>query len=321
MKDVAAEAGVALGTVSKVFNGIPVGENYRLKVEAAAKKLGYTVNNYARGMRTNKTNTIAIIMPAIDHPYFAKLTECICRELSENNYSSYLAVTDRNSEAEARCLRMVAQQKADGIIALTYNPDLHNLEDIPFISIDRSFNGSIPCVASDNYSGGQIAAAKLVELGCSNLLFLRTGTSVPGETDKRGSGFENWCSANGVSHKVISTSEDTNIMIQTLRQILDDNAFEYDGIFCSTDHLLFQVNTLLHEYGKRVPEDIQMIGFDGLISFWTGKPVCSSIVQPVEQIAKVAVNSILTYNKETAPSLICLPVKYQAGPTTKDYGK
>ena len=55
MKDVAREAGVALGTVSKVFNGIPVGESYRTKVEAAAQKLGYQVNQYARGLRANNT--------------------------------------------------------------------------------------------------------------------------------------------------------------------------------------------------------------------------------------------------------------------------
>ena len=57
MKDVAQEAGVALGTVSKVFNGIPVGESYRIKVEEAARKLGYQVNQYARGLKTNKTTT------------------------------------------------------------------------------------------------------------------------------------------------------------------------------------------------------------------------------------------------------------------------
>ena len=65
MKDVAQEAGVALGTVSKVFNGIPVGESYKIKVEEAAQKLGYQVNQYARGLKTNKTNTVAVILPGV----------------------------------------------------------------------------------------------------------------------------------------------------------------------------------------------------------------------------------------------------------------
>lgn len=61
MKDVAREAGVALGTVSKVINGIPVGEHYRKRVEAAIKKLDYQVNNYARGLKTNKTDRKSVV--------------------------------------------------------------------------------------------------------------------------------------------------------------------------------------------------------------------------------------------------------------------
>ncbi len=318
MKDVAAEAGVALGTVSKVFNGIPVGESYRLKVEEAAKKLGYQVNSYARGMRTNKTNTIAIIMPILAHPYFAKLTECICRELSENGYSSYIAITDRNEQAEARCIRMVTQHKADGIIALTYKPDLENIGNIPFVSIDRTFSGSVTCISSDNYSGGQIAASRLVQLGCHKLLFCRTGSDVPGETDKRGSGFENWCQANGIPYDTLITGDNFNVLQKKIEASLNEGTFDFDGIFCSTDKLLFEVRSCLNRNGLRVPEDIQMIGFDGITDFWTDKPTCSTIVQPVEQIAHLAVHSILNFDSETAPSLICLPVRYHAGPTTKD---
>jgi len=64
---------------------------------------------------------------------------------------------------------------------------------------------------------------------------------------------------------------------------------------------------------------VQMIGFDGSIDFYTGLPVCSSIEQPIEQLAKIAVNTILNYDSENAPSLICLPVRYIPGPTTKDW--
>ena len=75
MKDVAREAGVALGTVSKVINGIPVGESYRQRVEDAIEKLGYHVNSYARGLKTNKTNCVALLMPSLYHPFFAILTD------------------------------------------------------------------------------------------------------------------------------------------------------------------------------------------------------------------------------------------------------
>ena len=92
MKDVAQEAGVALGTVSKVFNGIPVGESYRIKVEEAARKLGYQVNQYARGLKTNKTNTVAVILPGVNHPFFAALAHHVCEALARRDYRMLLYV-------------------------------------------------------------------------------------------------------------------------------------------------------------------------------------------------------------------------------------
>lgn len=68
MKDVAAEAGVALGTVSKVVNGLPVGDSYRIRVEDAIKKLNYQVNSYAQGLKADKTHTIALLIPNTVQP-------------------------------------------------------------------------------------------------------------------------------------------------------------------------------------------------------------------------------------------------------------
>ena len=155
MKDVAQEAGVALGTVSKVFNGIPVGDSYRLRVEAAAKKLGYQVNQYARGLRASKTYTVAVILPGVDHPFFAALAQHLCTALAQRDHRMLLYVTASRPDIEQRCVTMVQQNRVDGIIGLTYNP-LTVDEDLPFVGIDRSFRADIPCVAADNYGGGRL---------------------------------------------------------------------------------------------------------------------------------------------------------------------
>lgn len=73
MKDVAREAGVALGTVSKVINGLPVGEEYRLKVENAIHKLNYEVNMYARGLKVQRSNIITLIIPDALNPFLHPL--------------------------------------------------------------------------------------------------------------------------------------------------------------------------------------------------------------------------------------------------------
>lgn len=179
MKDVAAEAGVALGTVSKVYNNLPVRDEYREKVLAAAHKLGYSVNRYARGFKTNRTNTVALIWPTLRNPFFAYLSDAMIGELTRRDYRAIVSITNYDGQAEQRCLDMVRQNKVDGVIALTYNPDLEVAPDLPFVSIDRHFRAGVPCVASDNFGGGQLAAQKLLELGCQKLLFLRLGSVLP----------------------------------------------------------------------------------------------------------------------------------------------
>ena len=72
MKDVAREAGVALGAVSKVINGIPVGESYRIRVEEAIAKLNYRINSYAKGLKSNRTFVVAVMVPNLISPFFAK---------------------------------------------------------------------------------------------------------------------------------------------------------------------------------------------------------------------------------------------------------
>ena len=193
MKDVAREAGVALGTVSKVFNGIPVGDSYRLKVEEAARRLGYRVNSYAQGLKTNKTRTVALILPNVYDPFFASLAENVCHSLSRRGYRMLLTVTGSDPDAEQQRIRMVEQNKVDGIIGLTYNPALEVAGQIPFVSIDRYVNPSVPCVASDNFGGGQLAAEKLLNPDVfqqNHQILRRLNGSRPEEGDRD---YESFC--------------------------------------------------------------------------------------------------------------------------------
>ena len=319
MKDVASEAGVSLGTVSKVINGIPVGESYRSRVEEAIRKLGYHVNNYARGLKTNKTNCVALLMPSLHHPFFALLTDALTACLMRNGYRSLLMITNYDPEAEKKCFVLGQQNKVDGIIALTYSPDLEVDESIPLVTIDRHFAGNIPCVSSDNYRGGELAAEKLMELGCRKLLFLRIGPDIFGEADKRAVGFESACRrAKADYHQIILNDADTEApFYQFLREHSQDGKLDYDGIFCNTDWLAVRICEFLRGEGVRIPEDVQVIGYDGMIDYATRRFPCSTIVQPIEQMAETAVKLLLS-DQSPVMSNVCLPVRYAPGGTTRD---
>lgn len=318
MKDVAREAGVALGTVSKVINGIPVGENYRKRVEAAAKKLGYQVNNYARGLKTNKTYCIALVMPSLRHPFFAVLTDELTSCLLRNGYRSLLMTTNYDSVAEKHCFALAQQNKIDGIIALSYSPNLEVDDSVPVVTIDRHFSANIPCVSSDNYRGGEMAAQKLIELGCKHLLFFRIGPDIYGEVEKRGPGFEAACRQAKVPYQSLFLSdEDTEApFYQFLEEHIREGKLEFDGIFCNSDGLAVRVCEFLRSRGIRVPEDVQIIGYDGIINFATRRYFCSTIVQPVTEMAETAVRFLL--NEDNAPANISLPVYFAPGGTTRE---
>lgn len=318
MKDVAREAGVSLGTVSKVINGIPVGEPYRKKVEAAAKKLGYQVNNYARGLKTNKTYCIALVMPSLRHPFFAMLTDELTSCLMRYGYRSLLMITNYDSTAEKHCFMLAQQNKIDGIIALSYSPDLEVDDSVPVVTIDRHFSAGIPCVSSDNYQGGELAAEKLMELGCRRLLFFRIGPDIYGEVEKRGPGFEHACRMAKVPYQslFLSDSDTEAPFFRFLEEHIQDGKLEFDGIFCNSDGLAVRVCEFLRKQGIRIPEDVQIIGYDGIIDFATRRYICSTIVQPVAEMAETAVRFLL--NGDNAPANISLPVRFASGGTTRE---
>ena len=322
MKDVAAEAGVALGTVSKVVNGKPVGEEYEKKVREAIRKLGYQVNSYAQGLKASKTYTVAVIVPNTNHPYYGSLAFFLNKSLYERNYRMLLCCSDFDPGREQEYIEMARQNKVDGIIGLTYNSDLIIPEEVPFVSIDRYFDASVPCIASDNFLGGQIAAEKLVELGCSRVAFLRQGSTLKNEPNKRMAGFENGCLIHDIPYdiKMVGDGVPVSVFGDFLMDHYHDGKLDYDGIFCVTDKLVYEVRFMLEEMGLRVPEDVQLIGFDGIRDFGYKDYVCSTIVQPVPEIAEMCAELIAQESRRLQPQLVCLPVTYMPGGTTKDCG-
>lgn len=318
MKDVAKEAGVALGTVSKVVNGLPVGEPYRIRVEEAIQKLNYQVNSYAQGLKASKTYTAALLIPNTQDPFFASITYYINMALLKRNYRMLLCCTDFDSNQEQGYITMAQQNKVDGIIGLTYNPNLKIEEQMPFVSIDRSMGANIPCVASDNFAGGQLAAEKLADLGCKNVAFLRIGSSLSNEPNKRKSGFENGCLARGLTYemKILNDGDSFEEFEHFLKEHIQEGKLSFDGIFCVTDRVAWSVLKLLRKLGQKVPEDVQIIGFDGIHAFGGENYICSTILQPIPDIAEMCVELLLQENMMSKPPLVCLPVTYVPGGTT-----
>ena len=320
MKDVAALAKVGVGTVSRVLNNSgAVKESTRRKVEAAMKELNYIPNAYARGLKMNKTNTVALIIPTIWHPFFSEFAYYVERNLSEHKYKMLLCNSDVNNDKELEYIQMVQENKVDGIIGITYS-DLDNFvsSHLPFVTIDRHFKEETVCVTSDNFHAGQLAVEKLVEKGCQKLGYIGTHSRFPTETTKRRSGFVEQAELMEIPYAIYDGEDPVVEFKQEIRTFLEENP-DVDGVFAHTDFIALDILEVLDEMKRKVPEEVQIIGCDGIKMEAGRKQIVSTIRQPVDLMAKAAVEKIIqVIDGEPVKTKITLSVHYLEGSTTKN---
>ena len=320
MKDVAQRAGVGVGTVSRVINRVPgVKESTLIKVNQAIKELNYIPDEYARGLKTKSSRTIALILPSVWYPFFSEFAYYVEKRLGKENYKLLLCNSNDNTTEEAKYIKMLKQNKIDAIIAITYSDiEQYIYSNIPFVSLDRYFDKKVSYVTADNYEGGKLAARKLLEHGARSLAYVGSHSKYPNGTMLRRDGFRDYLENIGIDYKEIFLQEPVNDFTPYILEMLKVHP-KIDGIFCHTDSLLLKLRKILNQYGYRVPEDIQLIGFDGM-NLSSDLPLgISTIAQPVEQLANGAVDLVL--RKIADPSLKneakMYPVRYVDGNTTK----
>lgn len=322
MKDVAKRAGVGVGTVSRFLNNDSVKDSTRQKLEAAIKELNYQTNYYARGLKTNRTYTVALIIPTVWNPYFSEFAFYVETALEQQRYKMYLCNSDGEVEKEKEYLQMVTQNKVDGIIGITYSDiDEYISSNLPFVSIDRYFTEDVIYVTADNISGGRLAAQKLQELGCKKVAYIGGYQEIPNETKSRRKYFEIECNQIGLDIAVLDMLEPLSELEEKIEAFLSENP-EVDGIFTVNDSMALIVCRVLQKMGKSIPEEVQVIGFDGQKIHHGSPYLVSTIVQPLEKMAEAAVGLLLKMIKgETVENRTVLPVHFGEGPTTKKLNK
>lgn len=322
IKDVAIESGVSVGTVSKVINNISVKPETKILVENAIKKLKYEPNIYARCFKINKTNTVAVILPTIWNPFFSELAYNIEKCLRKAGMKMIICNSEENKESEIEYISMAKQNKMDGIIAITYsNIDEYVSDNIPFVSIDRYFSKNITYVSSDNFQGGKLAAQKLVESGCKNLAYIGRGSKIDNDTRKRKEGFISYCNENNINYNVCElygSDEEFEVLLDQFVEKNFKNNINIDGVFAITDRYALDFIDKLEVFGIKIPDEVQIIGFDGIRSSAKDRFTISTIRQPIESIAEESVSALIKIiEKNSVEKKIILPISFIKGYTTK----
>ena len=274
MKDIALRCGVSVATVSKALNGLPdIGEETRERIRAVAREMGYMTNSAARALKTNRTYNLGVLFvnerrSGLGHEYFSVMLESFKAEAEAHGYDITF-ITHNVGGRRTSYLQHCLYRGVDGVViaCVDYNdPQILELVDsrIPLVTIDRAFDNRM-AVLSDNANGVSALVKYVHSMGHRKIAFLHgEGTSV---TDNRLAGFYRTCGELGIrvpeDYVIECVYHDPGRCAEATRQLLrlpdrpscilfpDD--FSYTG-----------GRQVLQEAGLRVPEDISVVGYDGI---------------------------------------------------------
>ncbi|MFJ2651670.1 LacI family DNA-binding transcriptional regulator [Streptomyces sp. NPDC087420] len=314
LEAVAALAGVGRGTVSRVVNGAPgVSAKARTAVEAAIAELNYVPNPAARSLVTSRTDSIALVIPESEsrlaaEPYFNAVIRGVSTELADTEMQLLLILV-RNQRELYRLTRFVEARRVDGVLLVAVHQDdplvafLEKTQMPTVLAGRRSPDESLSHVHSDNVGGAAQAVRHLLGRGRTTVATI----AGPLDMDVGRSRLQGWRDA----HTEHGTPPDESLAVSAdfteeggraaMGELLDRRP-GLDAVFVASDVMAAGALTELRERGRRVPEDVAIIGFDDSIVARHTVPPLTSVNQASEDIGRTITRLLLEeINDPSAP--------------------
>lgn len=287
MIDVARAAGVSTMTVSNVINGrsARVSEATRQRVLAAIGELGYQVNLAARQLRMGRTGTVGLAVPDFESGYFAELADRLADRLAEHELRLVMERTGASRSGELDALTAPRLSTYDGFVLSVVAGDRDDLEqlriDTPVVLIgERAVPARFDHVLMDNVGGARAATALLLRTGARRIALLG-GQSSPRQTMPalRTRGYRAAHEEAGVAVRpelIVTSVYRVSGGYDAVRSLIADK-IDFDAVFALTDSTAYGALRALAEAGRRVPDDVQVIGFDNLRASEFSVPALTSV--------------------------------------------
>ncbi|MFI6682477.1 LacI family DNA-binding transcriptional regulator [Streptomyces sp. NPDC050485] len=302
LEEVAARAGVGRGTVSRVINGSPrVSDETRAAVEAAVAELGYVPNRAARALAANRTDAIALVVPEPEarffaEPYFSDIVRGVGAALADTEMQLLLTLVGGDRERR-RLAQYLASHRVDGVLLVSVHaddplPELLEQLDIPVvISGRRSEDEPLPSVDSDNFGGARTAVAYLLGRG------RRAIATITGPLDVYGArcrldGYRAALAGSGLGELTAQADFTEEGGRRAMTELLA-RCPALDAVFAASDVMASGARQILREHGRRIPEDIALIGFDDSAIARHMDPPLTSVRQPIEEMGRAMAELLL----------------------------
>lgn len=289
LTDVAQVAGVHPGTVSRALNDeteSQVSQSTVRRIRKVAKDLGYTPNTVARGLRTNRSMTIGVIVPDLTNPIFPPMVRGIDSYLAPRGYSALVVNTDGSDATERTLFESLLERQVDGFVVATGHNN-HQLmveaheRGVHAVMVNRDATGvPYPAVTGDDSQGVFAAVTHLIELGHKHLIHL-AGPAGFSTSRIRAEAFEAACKRFGLHGRVIDTSAYSVDAGQiAMDEVLDQDGGQITAVVAGNDLLALGVYHSLRTHGLRCPEDVSVVGFNDMLFANDFQPPLTTVRSP-----------------------------------------
>jgi len=302
IKDIAKKAGVSHTTVSRALNGDPsISTGTCERVCELAEEMGYLGSAAARGLRTNRSKVIGVIVSRIDNPYFGEIIQGIEETLNQTGYSLFIASSHLESRVEKNIIKAFARQMVDGVIICASsfcdeNAAILRGFQIPVVALNNECPEKYVCsVEHDDIKGAQQVTRYLIQLGHRRLAYL--GNSLAARiNDERQQGFISEINKNGFENEphIIFNTKGREIENgeEAMKKLLEVNPLP-TAVFCFNDLMAIGALKTANDHGLKIPEDISIVGFDNIPYSAYTSPALTTFNQPKYQIGQESTNLLL----------------------------
>ncbi len=285
IKDVAKEAGVSRQTVSRAMNDkSEISPATKERVMAAVQALGYRPNRLAQGMVTQRTFTVGLIVSDITNPFFPEVARGVQDRAQAHNYNTFLCNTDDTEEGEMSVLRSLAAQPVDGIILFAHKASEADLRAFaqnyrPIVMVNRPFSHQhVSTLIVDNFSGAQMAVEQFVQSGHTHMGMIANRDFGPSQM-RRVQGFQQTLAAHGLpaADSRICSDAPTLEGGYAATQALLMRHPETTAVFAYNDLMAIGAIRACKDAGRRIPDEVSIIGFDDISMAAMVTPSLSSV--------------------------------------------
>jgi LacI family transcriptional regulator len=329
VKDVAAMAGVSLGTVSNVLNRPDrVSTPTRTRVEDAMEALGFVRNESARQLRVGHSSTLAYVMLDATNPFFTDVARGMEGVAEAAGLSLFLCNSDQRVERERTYLTRLEQQRVQGVLITPSDATSSLLSELPrrgtpLVIVDRTRSGDTHCtVAVDDELGGRLAVEHLVELGHERVAFVG-GPAHLGQVRDRLQGARTAWSEAGLDPAGLSVLDTDGLTVvegsRAAQRIAGTSRrTRATAAFCANDLLALGVLQGCLGLGWRVPEDLAVVGYDDIDFAAAAAVPLTSVRQPRRELGRRAAELLLdeTSNPEHRHQQVCFTPELVARAST-----